>query len=409
MSQDSALFQPPVNPEPPKNMYYEVPPPPPTPNVPPPPIFPWQEYQTPATRVFPDDPPPPPPPPPPPAPEPELEPEPQLELKSEPQPERRLESQSERKAEPQPEIMPLSMPETKPASKSEGKPERQPVPEPESEPESQSVPELEPSEITTSATTGDDEENESVSPTTPVARGPPPPPADFASYVRTNVWDEHPGISQYMAKVEERRRARLKLLLPQSQPPDSGSAPVAESVTSPPLEADPSQPPVIKKRPGLRLTDFPTEFERPSLPVTPAAVRRPSFWGAERDEAGDLPPAEGVPDQTDWDPDEKLSELARRQSEVLEKGPVTSDPLSPGGGDTETKDIPDREVLDSASVPPPPPLRQQSSNTTTETAAEAAKDGEGTSALQQHSDTSSSEPAAKTVNDGEGASDVTAG
>ena len=72
----------------------------------------------------------------------------------------------------------------------------------------------------------------------------------------------------------------------------------------------------------MKLTDFPSEIERPSLPVTPAPVRRPSFWGAERDAAGDLPPAEGVPEQSDWDPSARLAELQRQQSEVLEKGPT---------------------------------------------------------------------------------------
>jgi hypothetical protein len=36
------------------------------------------------------------------------------------------------------------------------------------------------------------------------------------------------------------------------------------------------------------------------LPVTPAPVRRPSFWGDERDEEGELPAAEGVPAQEEW-------------------------------------------------------------------------------------------------------------
>ena len=50
----------------------------------------------------------------------------------------------------------------------------------------------------------------------------------------------------------------------------------------------------------MRLTDFPSELERPSLPVTPAPIRRPSFWGEERDQEGELPAAEGVPSQEDW-------------------------------------------------------------------------------------------------------------
>ena len=90
----------------------------------------------------------------------------------------------------------------------------------------------------------------------------------------------------------------------------------------------------------MRLTDFPTEFERPSLPVTPAPVRRPSFWGAERDAQGDLPGAEGVPDQSDWDPSARLAELQRKQSEVLAQGSASP-----------TRAIPNREEVGSASVP----------------------------------------------------------
>lgn len=93
----------------------------------------------------------------------------------------------------------------------------------------------------------------------------------------------------------------------------------------------------------MKLTDFPTEIERPSLPVTPAPVRRPSFWGAERDAQGDLPAAEGVPEQSDWDPVARLADLQRRQSEVLAQGPGV-------GGAAGTR-IPDRELPESASVP----------------------------------------------------------
>lgn len=86
----------------------------------------------------------------------------------------------------------------------------------------------------------------------------------------------------------------------------------------------------------MRLTDFPTEFERPSLPVTPSA-RRPSFWGEERDQEGRLPGAEGVPRQQDWDPVRKLEELQRRQEEVLS-----------GGNITEPREIPKRDAVESA-------------------------------------------------------------
>ena len=58
---------------------------------------------------------------------------------------------------------------------------------------------------------------------------------------------------------------------------------------------------------NFKLTDFPSEVERPSLPVTPAPIRRPSFWGDDAPESGEgdagashLPAAEGVPAQTEW-------------------------------------------------------------------------------------------------------------
>ncbi|KAF2433221.1 nucleotide-diphospho-sugar transferase [Tothia fuscella] len=65
------------------------------------------------------------------------------------------------------------------------------------------------------------------------------------------------------------------------------------------------------RRESLILTDFPTSDDRPSLPVTPAPIRRPSFWGDERDEAGALPAAEGVPDQAEWNPTQQLENLRR--------------------------------------------------------------------------------------------------
>jgi hypothetical protein len=55
-----------------------------------------------------------------------------------------------------------------------------------------------------------------------------------------------------------------------------------------------------QRRESLVLTDFPSAVERPSLPVTPAPVRRPMFWGEEKNQARELPSATGVPDQTEW-------------------------------------------------------------------------------------------------------------
>lgn len=117
------------------------------------------------------------------------------------------------------------------------------------------------------------------------------------SYSRQNAWDEVPEIQRYMAAVQRSRNRRSVQLVPQQSD---------EEVLSPGAEA----PPAIKteRRPSMKLTDFPSTSERPSLPVTPAAIRRPTFWGGEEDDFGkgkrgsisDLPPAEGVPSQAEW-------------------------------------------------------------------------------------------------------------
>ena len=73
--------------------------------------------------------------------------------------------------------------------------------------------------------------------------------------------------------------------------------------------------------------------------MTPAPVHRPSFWGSERDEAGDLPPAEGVPEQSEWDPVARLLDLQKRQADVLEHG-----------AENETREIPKREHVGSAAT-----------------------------------------------------------
>jgi glycogenin len=145
------------------------------------------------------------------------------------------------------------------------------------------------------------------SPTTPTIQITPVEP--FASYSRVNAWDEHPSIQQYMNRFQFGRRANVQVLYNSSD------------VTSPPAGEGAAGDGTAKKRPSLKLTDFPTEFERPSLPVTPAPVRRDIFWAEERDAEGELPAAEGVPAPADWDPLRKLEELQRRQSQVLAEGP----------------------------------------------------------------------------------------
>ncbi|KAI4177062.1 MAG: hypothetical protein LQ343_000543 [Gyalolechia ehrenbergii] len=180
---------------------------------------------------------------------------------------------------------------------------------------------------TPSITTDADTQAETASPSTPTIQVTPAEP--WASFSHTNAWDEMPEIARYIANLPQNRRRNQ----PQVPLRKNGTA-QSPSTASPP-------PGPQQRRSSLILTDFPTEFERPSLPVTPAAVRRPSFWGQERDEAGDLPQAEGVPDQSQWDPMAKLVELQRQQSEMLAAGPPSP-----------KRDIPNRALPDhSAPLP----------------------------------------------------------
>lgn len=104
-------------------------------------------------------------------------------------------------------------------------------------------------------------------------------PSAWQSYSRGNAWDDIPEIENYIGNLQKRRRS------PQ----------LREGPGSPELVSSPGA-----RRPSMKLTDFPTELERPSLPVTPAPIRRPNFWGSERNDEGELPTAEGVPQQADW-------------------------------------------------------------------------------------------------------------
>jgi glycogenin glucosyltransferase len=125
-----------------------------------------------------------------------------------------------------------------------------------------------------------DEKGELVTPTTPVASITPADPWQSFN-LRSNAWDDIPEIERYIGALQKNRKGNIQVLqgygsgIPQSSIPGG-------------------------RRPSIKLTDFPTELERPSLPVTPAPIRRPSFWGEERDAAGELPAAEGVPAQEDW-------------------------------------------------------------------------------------------------------------
>ncbi|KIN05983.1 glycosyltransferase family 8 protein [Oidiodendron maius Zn] len=216
MSFDPTPFKAPERyPDPPKDMYYEVPK---TPTYQKPtPIFPWEKDAPKATRVFPED---------------------------------KLEELDE------------SLKDVVVSARPENEDEKSP-------------------EITTAT----------VNPT---------PMEPWRAFPHANAWDDIPEIERYIGNLKKNRRGNVQVL----------------HGTSSTVQQAPNEPSTTQIQ-GTKLTDFPTELERPSLPVTPAPIRRPSFWGEERDEKGELPGAEGVPSQEDWDPSVQLEQLARRQSEVL--------------------------------------------------------------------------------------------
>ncbi|GAD97764.1 glycogenin [Paecilomyces variotii No. 5] len=104
----------------------------------------------------------------------------------------------------------------------------------------------------------------------------------WTTYTRSNAWDEVPEISKYIETIQQSRKAKTQVI--------SG----AGNVPTPSGGAE-------ERRGSLRITDFPSEVERPSLPVTPAPVRPATFWGQDEDETStQLPAAEGVPGQEEW-------------------------------------------------------------------------------------------------------------
>lgn len=117
------------------------------------------------------------------------------------------------------------------------------------------------------------------------------PSISWETYSRSNAWDEDPEIERYIQSIQKARRAKTQVISG-SSPPGSSSA-FSPSATGGPMSS----------RPSIKLTDFPTEVERPSLPVTPAP-RRPSWDEGDNEDNEDasatLPAAEGVPSQEEW-------------------------------------------------------------------------------------------------------------
>ena len=131
----------------------------------------------------------------------------------------------------------------------------------------------------TEAKTVDDDKSTPVTPTTPTFQLTPADP--WQTYTRGNAWDDIPEIERYIGNLQKNRKGNIQVL--------QGYGGGISDISSP-----------GGRRRSMRLTDFPTELERPSLPVTPAPIRRPSFWGEERDAEGELPAADGVPSQEEW-------------------------------------------------------------------------------------------------------------
>lgn len=164
----------------------------------------------------------------------------------------------------------------------------------------------------------------------------------WAAFTRVNAWDDNPAIEKYVDAMPLYRRNRSQVSLTGQKSPGlvGGSVIRSQQDTSAGTEW---------RRWGSKLTDFPTAVERPSLPVTPAPIRRPKFWGGgnpgighEDEDDDQLPTAEGVPRQTEWvcvhgrvyeptdclcdltnlwrfyqDPVARLQLLAQQQSELL--------------------------------------------------------------------------------------------
>jgi hypothetical protein len=129
-------------------------------------------------------------------------------------------------------------------------------------------------------------------------RAPYEPSAEtWESYRRSNAWDEDPHIQHYIESIQQARRARTQVISGSSHPSTSTRSSQDLSSSSNTTMTGPSS----GHRPSIILTDFPTEVERPSLPVTPAPIHRDRGISGDGDEDdAALPAAEGVPSQQDW-------------------------------------------------------------------------------------------------------------
>ncbi|SPQ21659.1 6e455bb8-410f-4e19-98dd-a02a81c11656 [Thermothielavioides terrestris] len=191
--------------------------------------------------------------------------------------------------------------------------------------------------------------SEPQTPPGPASRGAPPAPLDiWSSFPRTNAWDNVPEINRYVEKVQKQHRRT------QSRNLALGGA------RGPHGEVE-----FGWARRGSKVTDFPSEDDRPSLPVTPAPIRRPRRWGGGGPGAGggtggedeQLQAAEGVPAQSDWDPAARLKKLAREQSELLRQRLGGGKGLEPEGREISSRPLPlgSEDARSPTYVAPAPP------------------------------------------------------
>ncbi|GAM90274.1 hypothetical protein ANO11243_083160 [Dothideomycetidae sp. 11243] len=122
--------------------------------------------------------------------------------------------------------------------------------------------------------------------------------------VPRNAWDDVAGIDRYVRQLSQFQKLRGKLQVLSHEPHQSQSPniEIENPMNAAPneTESETTAPASRDRRESLILTDFPTASERPSLPVTPAPIRRKILWGEERNSERQLPGADGVPDQADW-------------------------------------------------------------------------------------------------------------
>ncbi|KAI1262150.1 glycosyltransferase family 8 protein [Xylariaceae sp. FL1019] len=160
------------------------------------------------------------------------------------------------------------------------------------------------------------QKGEPITPVTPTIQITPSDP--WSSYTRTNAWDDVPEIERYVDSMQQPKRTKSR----------KSKAPGMIGLPSPGDGVDG----LSWQRRGSKLTDFPSEVERPSLPVTPAPIRRPNFWSGGSGLQGD----DGVPSQDEWDPVAQLQKLSKQQGEaILQKL---------GGSSRDSEDLPSRPM-----------------------------------------------------------------